>query len=67
MSLIDSTEGLVYGRGLYFEPGLGGAGLINPPEGPVNETFAGQGSMRVTTIQHAHISVRFAGSGGLRE
>lgn len=63
--LIDSTEGLRYGVGLIFEPGLGGAGLTNPEavENPI--VFEGSGKLSVKTSAHLVISAAFKGGGGL--
>lgn len=63
--LVDSTEGLSYGKGLYFEPGLGGAGLTNPGAVENAIVFAGSGKLSVGTKAILMVSVHFNGSGGL--
>lgn len=68
--LIDSEEGLVYGEGLIFEAGLGGAGLVNPLDraGPLaRAAFAGAGTLSVNATRTTFVTATFAGSGSLQQ
>lgn len=64
--LIDTTTGLRFGTGLFFEKGLGGGGLDNKtgfPPGAV--VFQGAGSLRASARQIAVGFANFAGQGNV--
>ena len=63
--LIDVKTGLRHGTGLYFEPGLGGAGLTNQDEQFDNILFAGVGALTVAFKAKLAAKANFAGSGTL--
>ena len=60
--LIDDTVGLYYGNGLYFEPGLGGAGLTNTSAIDTG-LLAGTGTLAVSANVKLSAQVTFAGGG----
>ena len=62
--LIEDTTGLYYGRGLSFEPSLGGAGLTNTPTIDTS-LFIGVGSLSASTHALLAIKMAYSGTGGL--
>lgn len=67
--LIDSKDGLSYGIGLSFEPGLGFRGLINPTAGQslsLAASFAGSGSLQAQARENLRAAVTLPGVGGLQ-
>lgn len=65
LGLIDTTTGLRFGTGLYFEPGLGSDGLTIPDQQPDSAVFAGQGSLSVSAGVLRFAGATFAGSSTL--
>ena len=63
--LVDAKTGLRFGNGLYFEPGLGGAGLTNQDEQFDAITFAGTGSLAVSARIIAAARGTFGGAGSM--
>ena len=63
--LIDSTEGLSYGKGLSFEPGVGGASLTNPEAVENAMVFKGAGNLSVATRAVLMVSAKFSAGGTL--
>lgn len=66
--LIDSVEGLRYGIGLYFEPGLGGRGLINPTDGhdfPDSALLTATGSLALSATVRRVASAMLSGAGSV--
>ena len=63
--LIDTPTGLRFGDGLYFEHGLGSAGLTVPEDQPSSDLFAGVSSLLASTRALLAITAAYSGTSGL--